>query len=407
MQFSVNVLLARHLTTANFDDYNVAMAIVLTLSTFATLGLEKYALLHLSVFRERQDWSGTRGFLRLSFVVVISLSVGLVVLAVTTLESLLALLGAGFHVGIPMAIAFLPMVAWGLFLVEGLTAYGRQILAATLYRIVMPASLLVINLVLMQWLGHDFSAFHAAIAFGLAWTITTSGLAHYFHSARPVLSLTETGTYESHKWLSGSLPLFGYSLLLTIQGQSGVLILEVLHPSDPMVSEYAMAWHIGTFLLLIATATNRFYLPIFSVLLERGDWNAFIHEWRMRRFWISLLILPFAIYILLFGEQVLAIFGSDYLRATPALIVIVVGTTLAVLFSPAPYVLQFLGQNRLVLYCSLLSVVATVSGSIYFGARFGSLGVAAAYATPLVLQFLVMKLLMIRTVQKHARRIKA
>ena len=116
----------------------------------------------------------------------------------------------------------------------------------------------------------------------------------------------------------------------------------------------------------------------------------------MRRWWVASVVLPFTFFIGFFGEHVLGIFGTDYIRATPALVVIVASSTVAVIFAPAPYILQMLGQGRFVLILAIVSLVATLSGSVYFGARYGVLGIAVSYALPLSLQYFIMKLMMLR-----------
>jgi len=46
--------LAHKLPADAFDDYSVAVSTVAMLSTLATLGLEKYALRAIALFRDRQ-----------------------------------------------------------------------------------------------------------------------------------------------------------------------------------------------------------------------------------------------------------------------------------------------------------------------------------------------------------------
>ena len=62
LMYAANIFLARALSVDDFDDYSVALSIVTILSTLATLGLEKYALRAIALFRDREDWSKFRGF---------------------------------------------------------------------------------------------------------------------------------------------------------------------------------------------------------------------------------------------------------------------------------------------------------------------------------------------------------
>jgi len=74
--------------------------------------------------------------------------------------------------------------------------------------------------------------------------------------------------------MRGALPMAAGSLVLTMLAQTGVIILELNHPDEAVVSAYAVAFQTGTFVVILATATNRLYAPRISALLDRGDLEA-------------------------------------------------------------------------------------------------------------------------------------
>jgi O-antigen/teichoic acid export membrane protein len=88
LMYVANILLARSLTVDDFDDYSVALSIVTMLSTLATLGLEKYALRAVALFRDRQDSSKFRGFWLFSLPAISGFSLLLVALLSITLALL-------------------------------------------------------------------------------------------------------------------------------------------------------------------------------------------------------------------------------------------------------------------------------------------------------------------------------
>jgi O-antigen/teichoic acid export membrane protein len=95
LMYVANILLARSLTVDDFDDYSVALSIVTMLSTLATLGLEKYALRAVSLFRDRQDWPKFRGFWLFSLRAISGFSL-LLVLSLTLLATL-TMVALGFR----------------------------------------------------------------------------------------------------------------------------------------------------------------------------------------------------------------------------------------------------------------------------------------------------------------------
>ena len=109
LMYAANIFLARALSVDDFDDYSVALSIVTILSTLATLGLEKYALRAISLFRDREDWSKFRGFWVFSLRTISGFSLLLVVLLVIGLEVMLALHNADYHIAIVIYACFLPV----------------------------------------------------------------------------------------------------------------------------------------------------------------------------------------------------------------------------------------------------------------------------------------------------------
>jgi O-antigen/teichoic acid export membrane protein len=57
-----------------------------------------------------------------------------------------------------------------------------------------------------------------------------------------------------------------------------------------------------------------------------------------------------------------------------------------------PYYLQFMGLHRIVLSLTLVAMIIMVTLSFVLGAGFGSLGVAAAYMTAVMLLFVSLRI---------------
>ena len=125
--YVTSILLARTLSVADFDDYNVAVSSVLVLTSLATLGLEKYALRCLPAWHNHQDWSRSSGFLQFSRRLILVTSLVLVVLFCVTLELTLTLRGKPYHVAIVILAMFLPATAMFQLILEVAAAYGGAI----------------------------------------------------------------------------------------------------------------------------------------------------------------------------------------------------------------------------------------------------------------------------------------
>jgi len=391
LMYWANIFLARHLTIDAFDDYSVAVSIVTLLSTLATLGLEKYALRLISLYIERENWPRLRGFWVFSLRAIVLFSILLLGLLGLGLESILALQGSDFHIAIVIYAGFLPVIALCLFLTEVITVYGKQILALALYRFFLPSVflLLIIGLNVFKL---EVTAISAVLCFGTAWCLTLFLMLVTVRAAGPS-QLRKAGADSKGRrwWLKKSLPLLISSVMMTVLTSAGTIILEVLHPSQAVVGTYAVAMQTAGLISLIGTSTNRYYLPMLVVLLERRDQSAIKALLRKRMQLIACFIAVFLGIIGVWGQEILSLFGSGFSQGYQALFISAIGAAFSTLFSDSPYYLQFMGRNRLVVSLMSLAAISMVSLSHTLGPHYGATGVALAYAVPTMLLFSSLK----------------
>ncbi len=387
LMYWANIFLARHLAIDAFDDYSVAVSIVTLLSTLATLGLEKYALRLISLYIERENWPRLRGFWLFSLRTIMLFSVLLLGLLGLGLESILTLQDADFHIAIAIYAGFLPVIALCLFLTEVITVYGKQVQALALYRFFLPTVfLLLISCVRYFQLG--MTAVSAVLCFGAAWCLTLILMLITVRAASPTeLRQVKPDSKGRRWWLKKSLPLLISSVMMTVLTSAGTIILEVLHPSQAVVGTYAVAIQTAGLISLIGTSTNRYYLPMLVVLLERRDQSAIKILLAKRTQLIACFIAVFLGIIGAWGQEILSLFGSDFSQGYQALLICAAGAAFSTLFSDSPYYLQFMGRNRLVVGLMSLAALSMVGLSFILGSRYGATGVALAYAVPTMLLF--------------------
>jgi len=394
--YLANIFLARHLTIDAFDDYSVAISIVTLLSTLATLGLEKYALRLIALYIERENWSRLRGFWLFSLKTIFFFSLLLLGVLSLGLESFLAMYDADFHIAIVIYSGFLPVIALCLFLTEVVTVYGLQILALALYRFFLPGLFLLL-IVSLKRFQIEVTAVSAVLCFGTAWCVT---LILMVTAAKMVCPKGLRGAKADSKgkrwWLKKSLPLLISSVMMTLLTSAGTIILEVLYPSQAVVGTYAVAMQTTGLISLIGTSTNRYYLPMLVVLLERGDQRAVKALLGKRMRLIAGFIAIFLSIIGTWGQEILNLFGSDFSQGYQALFISTAGAAFSTLFSDSPYYLQFMGRNRLVVSLMSLAAISMLVLSFTWGSRYGSTGVAMAYAVPTMLLFSSLKWLAYR-----------
>ncbi|MGY6277505.1 lipopolysaccharide biosynthesis protein [Methylomonas sp. MgM2] len=388
-----NIYLAHHLNTDGFADYSVAISVVTLLSSLATLGLEKYALRFVALNIEREKWGRLRNFLRFSLKTIVLTSFALLITMTVTLESILAWKHADFHIAIVIYAAFLPVIALSLFLVEIVTVFGSQILAMALYRVFLPASYIA-SVISLQHTSFELSASSSVVCLGFAWFLTLGllGIAAYRASPK-ALRRSVPNSQDRLKWIGRSLPLLINSLMMTLMNSAGPIILHAMHPSGFQVGLFAIVMQTNAVIALVSTSTNRYYLPMLMVLVERGDAKGTKSLLFKRMQTISGFITLYIGVIFAFGLDILDLFGPGFSDGYLTLCICALGASCNTLFSDSPYYLQFMGHARLVVTLTGITTACMLISSILLSRHYGATGVAVAYAVPITILFCSFKLL--------------
>lgn len=403
LMYFAHIYLATHLTLDAFEDYSVAISLVNILSTVATLGLEKSALRLVALYIERENWPRLRGYWLFSLRAIFLFSIVLMGFVSAGLTTWLTWLAIDFHIGLIIYTGFLPIIALCLFALEVATVYGRQVWALFLYRFLLPASYLL----MLFAVGNSPLTLNdntALICLGSAWSLTLCLLGATIRSARPVAAWpAKADTARRFGWLKRSLPLLLSSLLMTVLVSAGTLILKILHPSEAMVGTYAVAIQTSSLIGLIGTSTNRYYLPMLVVLMERQRYAEALALLGKRMRLIACLSVIFFGIVVLYGPSILHLFGAKFDFGYPTLLVCAAGAVFHSLFSDAPYYLQFMGMNRLVLGLMGTGAIMLIVLASWLGSRYGMLGVAVSYAGSTVLVFVGLKVVASRHLRSLVR----
>jgi len=253
--------------------------------------------------------------------------------------------------------------------------------SAAIYRLLFPTLLLLLNATV--WLLSAASGgVSAALCYGAAWiaAITVLSLVAQDHVPSPVWQAH--AIRERDIWIRGALPMVASSLALTMLAQTGVIILELNHPDEAVVSAYAVTFQTGTFMIILATATNRLYAPRISEFLDRSDFQGLRNMARHRLLVLGPLTAGYLFVILTFGRSILSMFGEQYATEYPALLLIAFGASISAIFSLAPTYMHFTGRDRIVLAALLATMVLNLALCFPLSHYYGALGAAIAYAVP-------------------------
>jgi O-antigen/teichoic acid export membrane protein len=174
------------------------------------------------------------------------------------------------------------------------------------------------------------------------------------------------------------LPLVIGGVFSSVLDSVGVIVLQALLHDIELVGLYSYAYQLGTSLHFLVEPVSLALLPIATRLIQRRDIPG---AQRILRIGIKLvfLLLPILVLIALFSQEtLLIIYGSDFVAASPLLVVLLLGSlplSLYYLFSRA-----LLARGRSLLVGGLIVISALLNAilAVFLVLIAGGLGAATA-----------------------------
>ena len=386
------ILLTRHVYNMHsFGDYSATVSAITVAATGATLGLEKYFLKAVPGFRVLGDLELVRGFRFFAPLVVclVTMLVAGILLIIWAFSLPNSAMG---HTSFLIGVAFLPAVVLVCYLIEVLTADGAFLFSILLYRILLPAGFIV-GILLMIRFGGDINGNDAVVNWGVCWTAVLLLFLISGIRFRPKGEGAGRRSYQPVLWVRHSTAFLGYSLLMSLMANAGVLVLGFMPEAKQETALFAVVVQLAGLMVLISTASNRWYGPQLSAALALSDFKRIDGLFRSHFFIIMILVLSYQSFLLIAGEWALGLFGADYRKGWAALLILGCGFAFSSTFSFSGIYLQYSGREWLVplvlgIGVFLLFLLA-IPGAIFFGV----IGVACACALALALTYGVLALM--------------
>ena len=184
--------------------------------------------------------------------------------------------------------------------------------------------------------------------------------------------------------LKKSLPLFIVVIFnLTLNWSSQFVLATYTTPNE--VSIFTVCLRLVMLISFILVAINSVTAPRYARFFNSGDILS-VRKVFMLSIKISVAFSSIVtIFYLIFGEDLLLIFGNEYSSSHSILLVMMIGQIINVLCGSVSYVLQMKGEYKTVMIANVLSGFLSIFFAFILINHYGLLGAAIAYSLSLAL----------------------
>lgn len=376
----IEMLVARLLGVAEFGHYALVSAWVYVLGLVGTLGLNHVLLKNVAAYLATEDWAALRGLLRRTFLWAGTAAGALVVAGLVVLWLLESCcIDAGlFRVTLPglLALPFVVLSYLRQATLRGFGLIGRALLPDFVLRPVVFLGLLgaavwgcAATLDATTVLTLNLAALALAFAVGLFWQ----------RRARPAPLHDTPPTYRDREWLALALPMFLIVGLNLISSRIDVILLGLLSTSEN-VGAYAAASRIADVIVFGLASANAIAAPLIAGLHAAGKREELQTLVKSAARGILAFTLPLALGVLVFGREILALFGDGFAAGYPVLAILVAGQLVNALAGPVGFLMTMTGAHRAAVKIVASSALLNLVLNAVLIPLFGMLGAAVATA---------------------------
>jgi O-antigen/teichoic acid export membrane protein len=402
--FSVNVIgwpvalllqmvLARTLGESDYGTFAYLFAMATVGAIFCRVGMDGAATRYVPSYLHDGEFAKLRGFLAVSSAICLTASIltgaALFALSLSPAASALRLTPWQALLTGTLIAAFAMFRLW-----QGIShALLRHAIAQTLEKLFLPAAILSIALLLTS--GDINSADNILLAYIALGAVVTLILAIRCIHAMPAQSATHATRELAANWLAAGGAVVLMTGAQTLVHHTDIIMLGIFTGTG-QVGFYNVAAILGQAPALGVTVANLIAGPRFATAIHAGETDALRSLIRFSLSAGALVALAGFVIIAAFGDWILALYGSGFVVAWPALVIIGAAMLGNVLCGSVGTLLVVSGNGHVAGRIAAQTAIINIALNAALIPLFGMNGAAFATATAIVTANLRMRYSVVR-----------
>lgn len=385
LSFLNAIILARVLGAEGYGAFANAMAWVSLLTIPATFGFGILLVRDVAIYRSQAKWGLLKGLLRFSDRFVLVFSVTLALVAATA---------AGWMFTAPaqelmrhtvwVALLLLPLFA--LYNLREAAIRGLEyVIRARLPGMIIRPVLLLSGMVAIYFIWPDYLSAPVAMAVNVGAGAVALALGVFFlHKLLPTEAKITRPEYTPHLWLKSAFPMLIYGGAQIVLGQTDIVMLGAMRGAHE-VGLYAAANRMAYLLVFVMSAFGIILAPIVARMNADGEnehLQKIITKITRGSFFVAL---PIGLVMIFAGQNILVIFGHEFVAGQTALIILVIGRLVDIAVGGnSSLVLSMTGHERIVSNIFSVSALVNILLNALLIPQYGIQGAAIATVASLI-----------------------
>ena len=378
--YGMQVLLARWLGATEYGTYDYVISIATFLGFLAALGLPNCLLRFIPKYSVEENWGKLRGIIWGSWRYVLASSMAFTFVAVAVV-----LVWSRYNpkitlVSFLLGIGTIPL--WALVRHQREMSRGikRMSLAYLPFSFAFPLLVIISGFYYRQNLNSDRAILISALCLSVVLMLQL----FVFKQKIPQECSFTPAIYARREWFAVAIPLLFNDSAFVVLSQTDTIMTGSILGSF-QVGIYGAAFKTAAGVSFILMGVNAIAAPMFATLHAQGDYAGLQQLTSSVARWMFYPTFVFALLLIIYGDRVLGIFGTEFIAARWSMTILILGQLVNVGAGSVGYLMEMTGHHHQCAFVLGCSAVLNVVLNAILIPTLGILGGAIATALTMAL----------------------
>ena len=398
--YSLNLILANMLEPVDYGDISLVLSVFMFCTPVILLGTEVSVVHYLPKYLSEKDFSHAHGFLRWSFELVFAIAslVFLVSSFVVFLSMIIASKEVGFerwHIYV-YSIWLIPIFGINIQFASLFQALKHSYLSTSFNGLngIVITALACMSMSIFwysysgEWFGRDQLRFSVILIFATVFAVCA--LIQYLIGRRfvPKEVWDSEPLMRRPEWFSMSYKMLISGLIFTALMAIDIVMIRLLSKNQTDVGYFASIMVIAQAMYVFGGAVNMVVGPLVNEYASSNDRSHLQTVVNWMNFYKMIPGTLFFFIALIFGKDLLALFGKGFPAAYESLVVLSIGVYVGLAFNAAGTLMVYSKHQMLNFFISLSQLVMIIVGDILVIPTFGLFGACVVFSSAILISSL-------------------
>jgi len=385
--FILQIVLARMLGAHEYGIYAFVISWISVIGLVCTLGFDTSLTRYIPEYIQKKQWKNLCGVINFSFRACLIFSA-----VITILVLFIIIINNKFdsYIAFLYALPLITLITLTNIRISSLRSFKMYVAAIFPETILKPVIILVL-VSLYYFLNKNISSYNVIVFQLISAGITFTIGMYFFKRTIKKFPKCKQPEYQPRHWLISSLPMLLITSSAYIISQTDIIMLGILGNMEQS-GIYSAVSRVSEIAIFFMAAINFVASPLISESYHNNDTeklNAII--WKSTKISFLLAATSFVIFVM-FGNNLLGIFGGDFSVGYYALMILTVGHLANTATGPVGVILSLTGNQFYAAKIMGISALVNIFLNYILIPKYGLLGAALSTVTSTILWNILMLL---------------